>query len=105
MLCNIGYYDCWGQRTYLLGAQDMPADNRRLIVVEQPERQVTLPTWAPDRKWRQREDSILVAAGFEPKDGGLWQKTGVLFGRGAALQYAKRELRDKGESNQLDKEA
>jgi hypothetical protein len=57
---------------------------------------------APDRAWRQREDLAMVAAGFEPKDGGLWQKDGVLFGREAALDYALRELRDKGESTHFD---
>ena len=43
--------------------------------------------------------------GFEPEDGGLWQKNGVLFGREAALQYARRELRDSDEPNHFDEEA
>jgi hypothetical protein len=51
------------------------------------------------RRWRQWEDATLLAAGFEPKEGGFWHKEGVLFARGAALQYAQRELDDKGEYN------
>jgi hypothetical protein len=53
----------------------------------------------------QREDSALMAAGFEPTNGSLWQKEGVLFGRGAALQNAQRELRGKGEPNHFGEEA
>ena len=60
---------------------------------------------APSRIWQQKEDSILGAAGFEPGDGGIWQKNGVLFGREAALQYAWCELRDSGEPNHFDEEA
>ena len=45
--------------------------------------------------WREKDDSVLLAAGFEPAGGEMWQKEGVLFGREAALQYAVRELRDK----------
>jgi hypothetical protein len=41
-----------------------------------------------------REDFALVAAGFEPteEEGTLWRKDGVLFGREAALQGARKEL-------------
>jgi hypothetical protein len=57
------------------------------------------------RMLQQKEDSILRAAGFEPTDGGIWQKNGVLFGREAALQCARHELRDSGEPNHFDEEA
>ncbi len=41
-----------------------------------------------------REDFALVAAGFEPteEEGTLWRKDGVLFGREAALQRARKQL-------------
>ncbi len=43
-----------------------------------------------------REDFALAAAGFEPteKEGTLWRKDGVLFGREAALQSARKNLPD-----------
>ena len=42
----------------------------------------------------ERENQLLVAAGFEPTDeeDDLWSKDGVLFGRNAALQSARRTL-------------
>lgn len=41
-----------------------------------------------------REDFALIAAGFEPvdKEGTLWKKDGVCFGREAALQSSRKEL-------------
>ena len=40
--------------------------------------------------WRRREDSALVAAGFEAvEEQDLWEKDGIVFGRGAALQKAR----------------
>ena len=43
-----------------------------------------------------REDFALIAAGFEPteEEGTLWRKDGVLFGREAALQSARKDLSD-----------
>ena len=42
-----------------------------------------------------REDFALVAAGFEPNEGGtLWRKDGVWFDREAALQSARKDLSD-----------
>ncbi len=43
-----------------------------------------------------REDFALAAAGFEPteEEGTLWRKDGVLFGREAALQRARKDLSD-----------
>jgi hypothetical protein len=57
---------------------------------------------APSEGWQGKDEHILLAAGFEPARGVMWQKEGVLYGREAALQYAKRELRDKGESHFFD---
>ena len=45
-----------------------------------------------------REDFALVAAGFEPtEEGTLWRKAGVWFGREAAPQSARKELRTNNE--------
>lgn len=52
--------------------------------------------------FRVKEDSILAAGGYKPAQSGLWQKNGVLCTRGAALQNAKQELSDKGESTPFD---
>ena len=42
--------------------------------------------------YRQKEDGLLVAAGFTTEEGDdVWRKDGVYFGRGAALQNAWRE--------------
>ncbi len=42
--------------------------------------------------YRQKEDGLLVAAGFTPEEGGdVWRRDGVSFARGAALQNAWRE--------------
>jgi hypothetical protein len=52
---------------------------------------------------REREDSILYAAGYRPtEEDGMWRRSEMLFGRGAALQYALKELREKGEPNLFD---
>ena len=57
---------------------------------------------ASSERLREKEDSILFAAGYRPTEGGLWRRSEMLFGRGAALQYALKELRDKGEPNLFD---
>jgi hypothetical protein len=42
--------------------------------------------------YRQKEDGLLVAAGFNPEEGAnVWRRDGVYFGREAALQNAWRE--------------
>jgi hypothetical protein len=42
--------------------------------------------------YMQKEDGLLVAAGFKPEEGGhFWSRTGVWFAREAALQHALRE--------------
>ena len=45
----------------------------------------------------RKQDEALLAASFEPTEGGLWVKDGVLYGREAALQYAFREKKRQGE--------
>ena len=48
---------------------------------------------APLRSWQEKEDAALVEAGFEQdEERGLWLKSGILLGRGAALQLAMLEL-------------
>jgi hypothetical protein len=44
-------------------------------------------------KLRKREDSVLLAEGFEPAGGDLWRRDGIYYGREAALQYAHSSLR------------
>jgi len=44
-------------------------------------------------KLRKREDSVLLAEGFEPAGGDLWRRDGIYYGREAALQYAQSSLR------------
>jgi hypothetical protein len=45
---------------------------------------------------RDKEDSTLVEASFEPTEGeDLWMKNGVYYGREAALQIAWRKLRER----------
>jgi hypothetical protein len=39
---------------------------------------------------RRREEALLVAAGFKPAGGSLWEKEGVLFGRKATLQWVRK---------------
>jgi hypothetical protein len=41
---------------------------------------------------RKREDSVLLAEGFEPAGGDLWRREGIYFGREAALQQAHSSL-------------
>ncbi len=36
------------------------------------------------------ENSTLLSAGFEPVGDNLWKREGILYGREAALQYARR---------------
>jgi len=43
-------------------------------------------------KVRKREDSVLLAEGFEPAGGDLWRRDGIYFGREAALQDAHSSL-------------
>ena len=43
----------------------------------------------------RKENTLLISAGFEPAEGGLWRKGGVWFGRGAALQ----QLRQRDDSS------
>ena len=43
-------------------------------------------------KLRKREDSVLLAEGFEPAGGDLWRRDGIYYGREAALQYAHSSL-------------
>ena len=53
--------------------------------------------------WREHQDRILIAAGFEPEEGDLWRRrSGLLFGREAALQVAFRELHERGEGEVSD---
>jgi hypothetical protein len=47
-------------------------------------------------KLRKREDSVLLAEGFEPAGGDLWRRDGIYFGREAALQEAHSSLRQRG---------
>ena len=42
------------------------------------------------KRLRERENSTLLRAGFEPVGDNLWKREGVIFGREAALQYARR---------------
>jgi hypothetical protein len=44
-------------------------------------------------KLRKREDSVLLAEGFEPAGGDLWRRDGIYYGREAALQEAHSSLR------------
>ena len=46
-------------------------------------------------KLRKREDSVLLAEGFEPAEGDLWRREGIYYGREAALQYAHSSLRQR----------
>ena len=44
-------------------------------------------------KLTKREDSVLLAEGFEPAEGDLWRREGIYYGREAALQVAHSSLR------------
>ncbi len=46
-------------------------------------------------KLTKREDSVLLAEGFEPAGGDLWRREGIYYGREAALQYAHSTLRQR----------
>jgi hypothetical protein len=48
---------------------------------------------------RERENSMLLRAGYEPVGDNLWKKEGVIFGREAALQYARRFADDNTQAN------
>ena len=43
-------------------------------------------------KLRKREDSVLLAEGFEPAGGDLWRRDGIYYAREAALQDAHSSL-------------
>jgi hypothetical protein len=55
----------------------------------------------------QREDQVLIAAGFGPTDqeDDLWSKDGVWFGRNAALQSARQKLCTQTGSDVVDEAA
>ena len=55
----------------------------------------------------ERENQLLVAAGFDSTDEeeDLWGKDGVWYGRNAALQSARRTLRATTGTDVLDEEA
>ena len=55
----------------------------------------------------ERENQLLVAAGFESTDEeeDLWSKDGVWYGRNAALQSAQRTLRASIGREVFDEEA
>ena len=51
----------------------------------------------------KNQDVSLVAAGFEAtEEGTLWRKGGVWFGREAALQSARKQLRANNEDTALE---
>jgi hypothetical protein len=47
-------------------------------------------TGQPLKRLRDRENSTLRSGGFEPVGDNLWKREGIIFGREAALQYARR---------------
>lgn len=49
-------------------------------------------------RWREKENRILVTEGFEAVGGSLWEKEGIIFGRGAALQSVREKLREDEEA-------
>jgi hypothetical protein len=51
------------------------------------------------KRRRERENSTLLRAGFEPVGDNLWKREGVMFGREAALQYARRFADDNTQAN------
>jgi hypothetical protein len=54
-------------------------------------------------KLRKREDSVLLAEGFEPAGGDLWRRReGIYFGREAALQEAHSSLRQRAANAAYD---
>ena len=59
------------------------------------------------KRGTERENQLLVAAGFESTDEeeDLWNKEGVWYGRNAALQRARRTLRATTGTDVLDEEA
>jgi hypothetical protein len=59
------------------------------------------------KRGTERENQLLVAAGFESTDEeeDLWTKEGVWYGRNAALQSARRTLRATTGTDVLDEEA
>ncbi len=50
-----------------------------------------------DRSCKEKEDSILSAAGFEPAEEGWWVKGSVLFNRDTALQIVHQDLHKSGD--------
>ena len=59
------------------------------------------------KRGTERENQLLVAAGFESTDEeeDLWNKEGVWYGRNAALQSARHTLRATTGTDVLDEEA
>ncbi len=55
-------------------------------------------------KLRNREDSLLLAEGFEPAGGDLWRREGIYYGREAALQHAHSSLRQQAVREAYDDE-
>jgi hypothetical protein len=53
------------------------------------------------RRFTERENSTLLRAGFEPVGDNLWEREGVIFGREAALQYARRFADDNTQANRI----
>jgi hypothetical protein len=56
------------------------------------------------RRGQEKENSILLSMGYNPAEDGQWRRSDMLFGRGAALQYALRELHGR-DKPQADEEA
>ena len=50
-----------------------------------------------DRSCKEKEYSILSAAGFEPAEEGWWVKGSVLFNRDTALQIVHQDLHKSGD--------
>ena len=50
------------------------------------------------KRLRDRENSTLLSAGFEPVGDNLWEREGIIFGKEAALQYARRFADDNGQA-------
>ncbi len=56
-------------------------------------------TGQPLKRLRERENSTLLSVGFEPVGDNLWEREGIIFGREAALQYARRFADDNTQAN------
>jgi hypothetical protein len=76
------------ERTLILVSEGHHA-NQAVIVRGKP------ATGQPLKRLRDRENSTLLSAGFEPVGDNLWERHGIIFGRAAALQYARRFADDR----------